>query len=441
MSGFEAWIGNCDIRQTEGDGEYSCQAAVWSDSADTFRARLTAFVEQQGHTLFWVEECHPVNQYLQRHGNPHKIGALARAVHPQNHVELSQLVPAGEDIAASTEAEKYFLFKEHILPPLPDQSRTAPWDREWTTKEQRQLLFGQPNDGTKLKTYAILDSTRLPYLLTGYLEGSGLPYQCLFQGDAAEDLKEQAPYLVELDEEAEFTHELFSDIPPRGLVEKELGVFVRTRANFDALRSHLRKFTMLLDEEGKRYFHNFYANTTCYQLYDFLSTRQSEAATWAWVNQLVPIEAIYCRHPFKDTLVEITPNLEHLSHEDKRGQYRITKEFRAFAKQQREQRNSLELMQKFRAEMPTDTLPSSNEELFLRIYTARHVGRDYGLTDPSLLMKWIMVGVFCAPYFWKDTLSNQYLIGKRSDPNKGFADYFAIFKARNNQNDSNFPLP
>ena len=91
MSGFEAWIGNCHLRQIEGEEEYQCQAAVWADSYDSFRARLAQHIQSSGLKILWLEECHPVSQYLQRHGNPHKIGALARAVHPYHLVELGPL--------------------------------------------------------------------------------------------------------------------------------------------------------------------------------------------------------------------------------------------------------------------------------------------------------------------------------------------------------------
>ncbi len=98
----------------------------------------------------------------------------------------------------------------------------------------------------------------MPYLLTGLLETSGLRYQSLFQGEAQEELGEHAPYLVELKDVNDFTRRLFTGSEGvGGLWEKELGIFIRSRTGFDALRKHLRKFTQVQNEEGKWFYFRF----------------------------------------------------------------------------------------------------------------------------------------------------------------------------------------
>ena len=131
-------------------------------------------------------------------------------------------------------------------------------------------LFGQPEpseveraafgeDMPPLATYAVLDAAKMPYLLTSLLESSGLRYQSLFQGQAQEELGEHAPYLVELKDSHDFTRRLFTGPDGiNGLWEKELGIFIRSRASFDALRKHLRKFTRVQDEEGKWFLWRFW---------------------------------------------------------------------------------------------------------------------------------------------------------------------------------------
>ena len=270
MSGFEAWIGNCHLRQIEGEEEYQCQAAVWADSYDSFHARLAQHIESSGLKILWLEECHPVSQYLQRHGNPHKIGALARAVHQGHHVELSRLVAVGE--AGEPKPPANYLIIEEIegVEPLDLQFGVHP--RKTVPDRLYEPLFGQPEPSDAeigqygsaeavppMRTYAILDAAKMPYLLTGFIERSELPYQCLFQGKAAEELKEHAPYLVELTEDNDFTAKLLTG--PKGvngLWEKELGVYVRSRAEFAEVRKHFRKFTRVQDEQGKWYYFRFW---------------------------------------------------------------------------------------------------------------------------------------------------------------------------------------
>ena len=270
MSGFEAWIGNCHLSKIEGEEEYQCQTAVWADSYDSFQARLAQHIESSGLKILWLEECHPVSQYLQRHGNPHKIGALARAVHQGHHVELSKLVAVGE--AGEPEPPGSYLIIEEIegVEPLDLQFGVHPC--KTVPDSLYEPLFGQPEPieaeiaqyGSAeavppMRTYAILDAAKMPYLLTGFIERSELPAQSLFQGDTAEELKEHAPYLVELTEDNDFTAKLLTG--PKGvngLWEKELGVYVRSRAEFAELRRHFRKFTRMQDAEDKWYYFAFW---------------------------------------------------------------------------------------------------------------------------------------------------------------------------------------
>ncbi|RAU19577.1 hypothetical protein DN062_00370 [Nitrincola tibetensis] len=99
----------------------------------------------------------------------------------------------------------------------------------------------------------------MSYLLTSFLEDSGLRYQSLFQGKAQEELAEHAPYLVELTEDNHFTCRLFTGPDGiGGLWEKELGIFLRCRARFDALRKHLRKFIRLQNVDGRWFYFRFW---------------------------------------------------------------------------------------------------------------------------------------------------------------------------------------
>ena len=74
-------------------------------------------------------------------------------------------------------------------------------------------LFGQPSD-TPLHTYAILDAAKVPNL-PELLEVSGLEHRCLFKCDAYDELKDVAPWIVQLEDGNAFTRNLFtrSDAP------------------------------------------------------------------------------------------------------------------------------------------------------------------------------------------------------------------------------------
>lgn len=118
-------------------------------------------------------------------------------------------------------------------------------------------LFGQPDD-TNLHTYAILDAAKVPNL-PELLEVSGLEHRCLFKGDAYDELKDVAPWIVQLADENNFTRNLFtrSDAPWH-VWDNEPGIYIRSAASLGDLWKHLRKFTKLQDEQGKWFYFRFW---------------------------------------------------------------------------------------------------------------------------------------------------------------------------------------
>ena len=77
-----------------------------------------------------------------------------------------------------------------------------------------EALFGQPEviEGRSvlpLHTYAVLDAAKA-FGLPEMLEASGLDHACLFQGVAAADYRDAAPWLVRLEDGHRFTRGLFT---------------------------------------------------------------------------------------------------------------------------------------------------------------------------------------------------------------------------------------
>ena len=96
------------------------------------------------------------------------------------------------------------------------------------------------------------------------LEASGLDHTCLFQGAAAEDLRDVAPWLVRLEEGHRLTRGLFAHgNAPWDMWDREPGIFLRSTATLAALRKHLRKFTKVQDEDGMWYYARFWEPRWC----------------------------------------------------------------------------------------------------------------------------------------------------------------------------------
>lgn len=113
-----------------------------------------------------------------------------------------------------------------------------------------------------LQTYAILDAAKIPGL-PELLVASGLDFQCLFQGDAFDELKDVAPWIVRLEDDSSFTRNLFtrSDAPWH-LWDDEPGIFLRSRDTLNELRGHFRKFTKIDTHQNETVFFRFWDGVT-----------------------------------------------------------------------------------------------------------------------------------------------------------------------------------
>lgn len=152
----------------------------------------------------------------------------------------------------------------------------------------QDALFGQPapteieiasagGDPVKvppLHSYAILDAAKVPSL-PEMLEASGMDHRCLFKGDTYNELKDVAPWIVQLEDGNSFTRNLFikSDTPWH-LWGKEPGIYVRSRGTLDDLWKHFRKFTKIKDGAGKWYYWRFWEPKTIAYYLDGVSASQ-----------------------------------------------------------------------------------------------------------------------------------------------------------------------
>jgi Domain of unknown function (DUF4123) len=100
--------------------------------------------------------------------------------------------------------------------------------------------------------YAVLDSARDIEVLA-WLRGSGLAYQCLFQGEKAVSLAEEAPYLAQLGDGGEAISSLVGKFHDGGAVS-----YLVSSAPFYAIRRHLRRIQFVKTEEDETLFFRFY---------------------------------------------------------------------------------------------------------------------------------------------------------------------------------------
>ncbi|MET3601898.1 DUF4123 domain-containing protein [Martelella mangrovi] len=234
------------------------------DSRDDFDVVLRKHAQSLGLILMWTQDVRPVTDWIKV--NPKLIGVggnLARAVHPDNKVALGPLTAIENPNAEATQQD-YLAIAEHDIPPLPDQKDRPFWERDWIAPELKELLFDQPEGEAQLRTYFLVDAA-LRKNITGVfdLDTIDVPAQCLFQGDTAEELKEAAPWLIDMtlpvgtmedrDGVLAFHRDFFQQY-----WDKNTGIFIRSTAFFAEIRSHLRKFTKIQDANGRWLFLRFW---------------------------------------------------------------------------------------------------------------------------------------------------------------------------------------
>ena len=161
-------------------------------------------------------------------------------------------------------------------------------------------LFGTLDtpDAPPLRTYAILDAARAPYILTGLIEASDLPHASLFQHEVQSDLAEVAPYLVELPQDNPLTRRLFScPDTAAGLWGQGVGIYLRSPLSLEELRAHLRKFTRIPDENRKWFFFRFWEPQTFYAM--SILREDSQSVFWRLWQSPQIARVLF---PFQDTV-------------------------------------------------------------------------------------------------------------------------------------------
>ena len=288
MNQPQTWLGQSYLvhthqaEQQAGRPSHRVIAAAWCDAPDAFDDAIRLHLNTLGLTFLYSRDVQPAQQGLDSFTDSKdktEARRLAEKIGPDQTTAISYLYAV--DAEASTEEQSYLKIETlEGIEPLDGQFGVYP--RKTVPDPLYEPLFGQPEPteeeiehyGGKenvppMKLYAILDAAKVkvPGLRT-MLRTSGLDFACLFTGQDYEMLKDSAPYIVELEEDNNFTRILFTHDPkmPDELLNahlwhKELGIYIRSRANLRELGQHFMQFVRVQDEEGKHYIFRFWEET------------------------------------------------------------------------------------------------------------------------------------------------------------------------------------
>jgi hypothetical protein len=114
------------------------------------------------------------------------------------------------------------------------------------------LLWPAPLDHAAPAVFSLIDAARDEQIYPALLKAD-CEWLCLYRGDAAMTMAEVAPYLVELDPQAQFTS---------WLLEKGWGnswcVFLHASVAIERLQAHFRRLVMAQLPDGRMVYFRFY---------------------------------------------------------------------------------------------------------------------------------------------------------------------------------------
>lgn len=109
-------------------------------------------------------------------------------------------------------------------------------------------LLGQHNG----PLFALLDAARAPEVPARLVEFN-VEHASLFAGEMGELLKDVAPYLARCEQDSPLMQWLLEE----GWGDS-WGIFVSASLSLEELRRHFKRFLMVRDEAGKKYYFRFY---------------------------------------------------------------------------------------------------------------------------------------------------------------------------------------
>ncbi|ATG48535.1 hypothetical protein CEW89_13755 [Celeribacter ethanolicus] len=404
MTKFEAWIGECHFT-TSGGEEAHCHCAVWADGYATFRAGVEASVLYQNLSLIRLQNVQPV---VTLSDVPAHIMELAQAVHSGHPAEMGAMSVIAKHANGHT-AESYLTITEHEIAPLSDQTDIPFWDRAWIAPELKELLFCQPQDGPKMRTYLIVDATLRKNVIGAFdLDNVDVPVQCLFKGSAAEELKESAPYLIDMT----LPDGAWDD---GGLVPAfhksffakhwghNTGIFIRTTALMAEVCGHFRKFTKVQVEADRTWvFFRFWDPQVARSYFESIQGKFLKNTQWFDIRDGQQVWRVIGDQSDGKQAWELIPALQMREGKHVTGQILLSDTELTAISNYRKDRYEMRAMTFFRKQFSrlADTL--SDEQLRGVIRLAYQNAKKRGISSERDHFKYLIIVAFWGSYFEDD---------------------------------------
>lgn len=258
MSNNSSYVWIQDAFQITDSEQEKVLILVYADTAEIARSYIQYYQQKHQLRFSFPLAILPLASYLQYHADEdlsEKLDAEAQKLSPnQPHFFF---YPDRERLAQTNTPN---LTKQiYRIPTWADQRTASTFALFEVPRVIEACLW---NDEPDDKCYAVINSSTSRFF-PELFSIEGVRYGNLFQGEKAELYASSAPYLVELPKGHDILPRLFcrngeNYVDGINYGERNIGIFFRSKADFDELLSHFRKWLMLQDYTGHWYYLRFF---------------------------------------------------------------------------------------------------------------------------------------------------------------------------------------
>lgn len=403
------WISRCLVAQLDPEGiikNYTIQVACNASDEVDLHHQIRAHLQNNNFTLKSIEYTRLIQEHLDRMDYYDQVSINLSAEAARHGYALGQLDPIKEQSSSiNAEGPSYLNIQSQPMEFSINPEKPS-WQQPWIDPSLKQTLFKSDT-----KTYLLLDATSRGIISKTFdLDDYNDIDKCsLYSGQLAEDLKQQAPYLLDvtlnedqlMDDSSvpKFHRDFFSKY-----WGKNTGIFIHSSEPLDKLNFHLKKFTKVQDETGKWFFFRFFDPRIMAHYLESIQRWPQRIAKWygAQKNSQL-IQGFICEHMAGNEykVFQLKPN-HGLTHS---GNIKLThNEFDLFSDYQWQQTKNLVEIE-LRQDFPKETIDITNDDINDWLETAA----NKGYTTPRALYDYSYSVLMALTYGFDLSEIEQYL--------------------------------
>lgn len=290
MSQEYTWISRCLVSQTNPEGLigkfHTNIACTATDNVELYR-KLTDLGVQQSFDLLEIESSLLIQQHLDRLDYYDHSSVQLAATAAQQGFAIGDLQPfESKDKAINANGPSYLTIKSLNIEHRYDPNK-ASWQQPWIDPELKKLIFTETHNA-----YLLIDATSRNQITTTFdLEDyDDIDVRCLYAGQLAQDLKQHAPYLIDITLSSEQLND--DNLVPKFHRDffqqhwgKHTGIVIHSEKDIDKIVFHFKKFIKLQDKDGSWFYFRFFDPRAMAHYLESIQRWPQRVAKWFGISK------------------------------------------------------------------------------------------------------------------------------------------------------------